>query len=338
MSNYSHARNSTSNVFNQLSSIRFSYLNVAVMIVMIGILTIGVAGNTLVIYIFGIKSRKQITRFERFLLVLGLIDWISSFMIPLSFLYLTVTDFRDWHFGYGGCKVIPSLLQVSVTISQGVLIAISYERYHTLVNPFNDKLSKYKLATWASFVLLMAFVLVAPYMETMKVHEDQYYRKKTCAPDNNMYDIIMLSASLNLFRDIVALCIMSFIGYRINQALIKQHDKLTWEREKMSRKGRKILRMVIIVFAVLTIPVDLFQVVYYAVILSGISISPECFNIIVSVNTILNIVQTANSVVNVFIYSRVHQTFRLSSCEIWKKRRPRSQSFADTEMCELCSS
>ncbi|XP_057289931.1 neuromedin-B receptor-like isoform X1 [Hydractinia symbiolongicarpus] len=303
--------------------ILFSPVDVVTMIILTGIFSIGLLGNLLVVYIFGVRSRNNVKRFERFLLMLGFIDLASSVIIPLSFMYLTATKFQQWHFGEIGCKLIPSLLQISITLSQGVLILISYERYHTLVKPFNDPLSRGKIGLWILIVVALSIFFVLPYMSTFSVHENQQYNTKTCAPDSDKTGMSLGSALLQVTRDIIALGVMGFLGFRMNRTLVKQHDNLTWRREKMSRKGRRLLKLVIIIFSILTLPLDIYQVIFYAVVHSNVHISKKGYEIIVMVNTFLNLVQTSNSVVNVFIYSRMHSMFTVQCCIQQRERHSR---------------
>ena len=134
-------------------------LDLVAVVIMCGIFLIGVIGNLMVIYIFGVKPGKSRKRFESFLLTLGVIDLISSIIVPFPFVYLTVTDYQVWHFGKLGCKIIPSFLQISVTVSQGVLIMISYERYQAIVHPLSIRLTAKKIILWFHVVIGLAVIV-----------------------------------------------------------------------------------------------------------------------------------------------------------------------------------
>jgi len=303
--------------------IKLSVYDLINMSILVAIMIIGVFGNTLIVYVFGWKRRSRIKRFENFLLLLAVVDLVASFVIPMSFFYLTSTKFKRWDFGETGCRIIPSLLQISITLSHGVLILISYERYHTLVKPFQERIGRLAICIWLLFVIVLSVGLVAPYMITFTVYESEAFRIKTCMPDAEKIDYLMLSSFLQVLRDILAIGGMVLLNQRMNHALTKQHRNVNWSRDKMSRKGRKLLLRIIIIFSALTIPVDLFQATFYSMIMAEVPITQDLYQVLTHVNTFLNIVQTSNSMVNVFIYSRMHDMFQLQWCLPQQKRRQR---------------
>ena len=300
---------------NKPTTIALPLYNVVSLSLLVAILIIGVFGNSLIIYVFGYKKRRQIKRFENFLLLLAVVDLIASFVIPMSFFYLTATDFKRWDFGETGCHIIPSLLQMSITVSHGVLILISYERYHNLVKPFNSRIGKHFIVAWLFFVVVLSVGLVSPYMMTLTVQKFEMYNIQTCMPDAGRTDLVMLSSSLQVIRDFLAIGIMALLNQRMTHALTKQQDYINWKRDKMSQKGRKLLRLIIIIFSGLTLPVDLFQMAVYSIVSARVSLSPSTFEAVSHINTFLNILQTSNSMVNIFIYSRMHDMFQLEWCK-----------------------
>ena len=289
--------------------------NVVSMSVLVSLLIIGVFGNSLIIYVFAYKKRRQIKRFEKFLLLLAVSDLMASLVIPMSFFYLTATDFKRWHFGETGCRIIPSLLQISITVSHGVLLLISYERYHSLVKPFNSRIGIFFIAGWLVAVVLLAVGLVSPYMMSLTVRQFGEYNIQTCMPDaQEKINLLMLSSTLQVVRDFLAIGTMGFLNQRMTHALTKQENYINWKRDKMSQKGRKLLRLVIIIFSSLTLPVDLFQLVFYSLVMANVNLLPA-FEALSHINTFFNILQTSNSMVNIFIYSRMHDMFQLEWCK-----------------------
>ena len=305
--------------------------NVVSLSILVAIFLIGVFGNSLIIYVFGYKKQRQIKRFENFLLLLAVVDLTASLVIPTSFFYLTATNFKRWDFGEAGCRIIPSLLQISITVSHGVLILISYERYHNLVKPFQARIGKLTIAGWIFFIVALSIGLVLPYMKTLTVMNFDEYNIQTCIPNTvEMIDILMFSSSLQVLRDVLAIGIMALLNQRMTHALTKQQSYINWRRDKMSQKGRKLLRLIIIIFSALTLPVDLFQMSIYAIVMSGMNISTTTFQTISHVNTFLNILQTSNSMVNIFIYSRMHDMFQLEWCKKSLKTVRRKMSVIGT--------
>ena len=289
----------------------YNILDIFAIIILTLIFLIGIMGNSLVIYVFRVKYSKRNRRFEHFLLSLGVIDLISTFFVPSIFLYLTVTKYQRWDFGDTGCKIIPLLVPISVTMTQGLLILISYERYHTIVKPFNERFSPVIILASILLMITVSVVVVYPYSSTLTISVNLNYNFKTCAPDEKKDGTLLLSAILFLSRDALALTCMAFLSSRVHKSLIKQHNNLTWERRKMSEKARRLLKVIIVVFAILTLPIDVYHCFINAIIYAGVRFSKNAYAIIVTVNTLLIVMQTTNSVANVFIYSRIHRSFGL---------------------------
>ena len=104
------------------------------MALIVAIVCIGIPGNAFVIYVFGWRKktkmnmkergRRDRNRFEFLLLLLSCIDLISLLLVPPIFFYLTMAKFKVWHFGKVACKIVPSLLQITISLSQGMLVCI----------------------------------------------------------------------------------------------------------------------------------------------------------------------------------------------------------------------
>ena len=270
------------------------FFDIFIIAMLVFVMLMGVSGNTLVIYVFGISKKKK--RFERFLLTLAVLDFLSSILIPLTFLYLTATRFRRWDFGEVGCKIIPTFLRITVSVSQGVLIMISYERYHSIVKPFQQKISNFKLIIFFCTVLLVSVILAVPYMMTFHILVSYDYGIKTCIPDARKHKTLIVAASLLLIRDIFAISSMEFFRNRIYHSLMKKQRHSSWNCKQGSQKGRKILFMVIVVFSALTLPLDIFQFIFYMFAnFANSTLLAGTYDVLVMVNTILNLIQMSNS-------------------------------------------
>lgn len=312
----SSVMNNTSSTKNFLQTTNFQPTSMQVLCVVLlsCIFFVGVFGNFLVIYIFGLKPGKgnQTKRFETFLIILGIVDLVSSFIIPSTFIYLTLTNYQRWDFGYVGCKVIPPLLQISISISQGVLILISYERYQTIVHPFERRLTTGKIYVWLIVAFLVSIILAIPYAMTLDLVDAPNFNVKTCLPRNDSQSLQLLSSCIYLCRDVLSVAAMFCLYFRMNRHLTKDYVMATWDRPSFSRKGRQLLRTVVIVFVVLTLPFDIFQVSTLSVFVTddNETITASIYENLVLVNTLLQILQIANSVANIFIYSKLHLNFR----------------------------
>ena len=102
------------------------------------VLLFGTLGNAYVIFVFGCNKNSR-TSYETLLLILVVVDLCCSIFSPSLFIYGTLTKYKQWHFGEFGCKVIPSIFSLNVSVSQGILIMISIERYRNITNPLRCK-------------------------------------------------------------------------------------------------------------------------------------------------------------------------------------------------------
>lgn len=310
-------------VFSMPSGLTHSITDYIAMITLSIIFLIGVPGNIFVLYIFGIRRKKCRTRFETLLLLLGVTDCVSMLFIPTSFFYLTFTKFQVWHFGFIGCKIIPTILQMSVTISQGILVLISYERYHAIVYPFKIGFTNKCVCVWFVFVFIISIIFVLPYMFSFQIIKNPLDNTEACVPVSESYNLLMASSFMQLSRDLVALSILATLRIRMHKSLTRSVTMATWDRLAISTKGRKLLKIVVLVFLILTLPEDIFLVFFY-IFGSLFDMSDGLYNKFVDINTFLNILQISNSVVNVFIYSRMHSYFKDRSCCPKRKEKRRS--------------
>lgn len=294
-----------------MASTTYSVVEILSLTMISFLLLIGIPGNIMVIYVFGYRRKSTRTRFELLLLILGVIDLISITVVPITFLYLTATRFQAWHFGYTACKVIPSLLQISITISQSVLLLICYERYCAVVYPFEYRyLSRMKIVSYLILSVLLSVAFAYPYQHTFDIQAIKKYSIKTCAPNlEERIDYLLLSSALQIVRDLASVFILATLSYRMNKSL-RQHVELATRDGSNILRSCKLLKTVVVVFTILCLPVDIFHLIYYIMSKTAGYFSSETYEVIETVNTLLNLLQISNAVVNVFIYSKMHVFFR----------------------------
>ena len=287
----------------------YTPMELVALVLITAIFLIGIPGNLFVIYVFGWKQRHRRNRFELLLLILGCIDLVSLLLVPPSFFYLTVTKFRQWHFGKVACKIVPSLLQITVSVSQGMLILICYERYSAIMKPFTNKqISSFRIFAWLCNVIFVSIVFIYPYAYAFELVENDH--GVCCQPRGDRLNYLLASSSLQVLRDLMSATTMAILSHRMNKALYADNDVTTWDRAQMTQKSRKVIKTVVIVFTILCLPVDLFHLTYYVLVRQNVNLSHVMDSIIVPINTALNVTQISNSVVNVFIYSKMHVFFR----------------------------
>lgn len=283
----------------------------------------GTSGNGVVIYVFAWKKRKSRRRFESLLLILGVTDFCASLFVPALFMYGTATQYKQWHFGYFGCKFITSLFPVSITISQGILVLISFERYKTITNPLGARLSRSFIVNWLLTIVVIALLLVTPFTYTLQLVNDKKYGINTCIPTKDNFDVIFLFSLGNIVRDFAATSGMFILNILTAKSLHKEHMFLNElgmkKRLENANKARKMLMVVVVVFSICVLPVDVFQAVFYTLIEANVNMSKKVYEVFLTSNTFLTILQISNSATNIFIYSRMHKDFTRNLFACYRK-------------------
>ena len=288
---------------------------------MFAILMAGTFGNSLVIFVFGCKKRKR-TSYETLLLTLGIVDLFGSLLTPALFIYWTLTDYKQWHFGEIGCKIIPSVLPVNVSISQGILILISFERYYGTVNPFKRQmLTRKRLCIYVLIIVIVAFTLASPYIYTLRITEDPKFGTKTCIPRQGD-DILLISINFGnsviaVVRDITALSVLTLTNLRMAKAIHSSFGLATQSvrsrRLSSYKKLRKMLSAMVASLSICVIPVDLLKCGYnICYVIDRTAITPSAYEIFRQCNTFLFVLQVANCFMNVIIYAGMDPEFKSS--------------------------
>ena len=274
------------------------------------ILTLGTTGNIYVIFRFMLQRKKRSSSFEYLLALLACPDLLSSIFVPCLFIYGTITKYRNWHFGYYGCKII-HLYPMFITLSLGILLLVAYERYKVISNPFQIKrLYKGLISGWLSIIFFVSVLLVTPYALALKLVNDKKHRIHTCTP-NNM-DLQFFFAIGNAIRDFFATVVLIILGSLTHNAIKKNTLMclITIKRRlRKAERARRMLMIVVIVFSICVLPLDIFHLILYTCFKAGVKPSAEDYKVILSFNTFLNILQITNSATNVVIYSKMQKSF-----------------------------
>ena len=275
------------------------------------IFLLGTVGNSLVIFVFGWRKRNNRKHFEHLLLLLAITDLFVSIIIPLLFIYGTVTQYKQWHFGYVGCKMILSIFPITVTISQSILVLISFERYKSITDPLGARITKTFVYLWLLITLITACFLVSPYAYTLQVVTDKVYAINTCVPSNSI-NLFIYSLG-NFIRDFAASVVMIVLGIMTSKSLtignLLLHKQEIKKHLMNANKARKLLIAVVCVFSCCVLPLDLFQFIIYTMYELKIQFTRQGYDIIIKCNTFLSILQVMNSAANIVIYSKMHQDF-----------------------------
>lgn len=287
----------------------YDYFTIILLAMMASILFIGAAGNSVVCYVFGFKQRKTRSVPETLFLYLGAIDLTSSIINPSLYIYWTITRYSRWDFGIVGCKLLASLAPISVTLSALIILIIAVDRYFVICGQFGRRYSRNRIHCAVILAAIFAICLFIPYIIRLQV--DDYHPCLVRSIDDPVYAYSTTVALL--LQDVGFIGVLSFTNYKSFSRLHRKgtammEQSLERRRLRSNKRVAKILLAMSCVFCLLVLPRDIMQLAYIISWLNppGLNFTRTLKN----TNALFKVLQTANSCVNVFIYSKMHTKFR----------------------------
>ena len=290
---------------------------------------IGIIGNVIIIYKLGFAKAKIRNQYETFLLVLGLADLICMAVTPNVMVYGTLTHFQSWHAGLIGCKIILSVLPMNVTVSQGLLILISYHRYEAVKKPLSSLVFTGKrVFIWSVICVLISLLLVFPYAYALELVDEPKHATKTCTIRGAMSKYTLAFTAINVSRDTVTTIVLIAIGNsttrvlkKTNQGFAAKNSNQRWKNARIASTMRvkKLLKTVVIVFCLCTFPLDVYQLLLYVSFQLFGNIPVGHYTVLRNINTALLLLQASNSAANIFIYAKVHKDFKFQAINLREK-------------------
>jgi leucokinin receptor len=160
------------------------------------------------------------------------------------------------------CKIAPFASTLSVNASICTLVAISFERYRAILNPFKEKLKIKEcfLIIVLIWIISISFSLIKLY----NFHVDQFNNVNICFPKNlilNKHETIFLVFFQYILPFILILYAYSRIAIRIyqNDGLF-DHSTCT-HYNKNKKKAIKMIFIVVILFMVCWAPLQIFNLI-----------------------------------------------------------------------------
>ena len=279
------------------------------LVTMCAVLLLGTVGNLLVVYVFGCRKRNR-SNYETLLLTLSVVDFFGAIFGPSLFIYDILTEYKEWHFGTVGCKVIPTILPVNFILSQGILILISFERYQGIVNLFRtETLTRRKLGIYLLAIVMVALIMSSPYIYALEV-KDGY----SCFP--RLGNTALAQSAIYVAVEIMVLLILTFTNTRISKAIHLSFQVLSLDREKSRRlvsykRTNKMLAAMVASLSIFVMPGDLMRFGVYICHSVDATIITASMIIIHQCNTVLASLQLASTFINVIIYAGMDPEFKL---------------------------
>ena len=113
---------------------------VIILILYITIFLAGCSGNSLILYYFGYKTKRN-QLFNYYIVHLAIADLTASLITPLHFIYNIVMHDK-WKMGVTMCKVVALIDPLTVNVSAWVVTSIAAERCRGITKPLKERCSR----------------------------------------------------------------------------------------------------------------------------------------------------------------------------------------------------
>ncbi|XP_049642467.1 C5a anaphylatoxin chemotactic receptor 1-like [Suncus etruscus] len=262
----------------------------AVVIFMID-LVVGVPGNILVLWVTGSEARRTVNAI--WFLNLALADLLSCLALPI--LIATTLLYGNWPLDEAACRILPSLILLSLFASILLLATISADRFLIVFKPIwcqNYRVSR--LAWLASGVAwMLALVLTIPSFLFRRVEEDPFSKKVFCGVDYGAdRKQVNLAVSVTHF-------VLCFLGPLVTLSVCYIFLLLrTWSRPATrSTKTLKVVVAVVTSFFVFWLPYHV-----SGLVLSFLSKQSPSFKLALSLDVLWVALAYVNCCINPIIY------------------------------------
>ena len=314
--------NTTTKVFNASIrttvltelSLKHDWVDIILVLVMSFVFLIGIIGNCLVIHFFRKVNNKKLSGMHSLIYYLAVVDLFASIVNPFLYIYWQVTFNRSWHFGVIGCKFLPAVTKVSVSISIGIILVITLDRCFVICRPFNGQFTQ-PFINW-SVVLVVTLSVLA---EIPSILHHEIIPDWTCAvPELSVPSFVYPVVVIYIVRNFLFLNIFFFTVLFIFKVL--HNKKHVTKQQNEIKKKKKITIMLVtmaIVFIILVFPRELLHISYMISNISGNGIPYT--KTVRDINTALKVLHMCNSICNVFIYAGLHDRFRKQLYQLLKK-------------------
>ena len=323
---------------------------VIILILYITIFLAGCSGNSLILYYFGYKTKRN-QLFNYYIVHLAIADLTASLITPLHFIYNIVMHDK-WKMGVTMCKVVALIGPLTVNVSAWVVTSIAAERCRGITKPLKERCSRWTIRGFMLLVWLVSGLCLIPYGQSVNIIKQQ------CVPYWK-YPIHEFAYSVVTFtiQNIVPSCMMVCIFLAIKDAVSKRSRKLTilssaaesdrccrdtfsindntskaspirLKNIKKAKKERKIFSMLIIALAIFILRllpyIIFYSVSIYLVRVKKIYVSASHYITLMKINTWLSAIVVMNSCMNFFIYAGMDHKFKNFCQNVFcSKKNPR---------------
>ncbi|XP_057303399.1 neuropeptides B/W receptor type 1-like [Hydractinia symbiolongicarpus] len=310
------------------------------------IFLLGTTGNTIVIYIVGIKH-KIVRNFDLHIISLSLADLLASISLPILTIHDLLTNLEAWHLGIMGCKILPPMNHVTILVSAFMLVIISISRLRVIASTKTIRQSKTRSLIEIGGAWLLALCIVSPfaYKHTYVLKYDICYDAwhTTDGFLDRLRRLIYYSVYEG-FGCFIPMIIMGIVYTKsviiLNNRQVPGNNKtLEVKRKKQNKRIIKMFGTIVFVFLALTTPymINVIIVVYYqAYRMKKYLENTEFF---FNLNYGLFTLSAFNSCINPFIYARMHHSMKKSFNKhvstIWKTTKKSVSEISVTSKSQM---
>lgn len=261
---------------------------------------VGTIGNSLVVWL--VAKRRLRARYNYFLANLAIAD-LAVVAINLPFRLAYQENDYEWPFGFLICKIIPPLTFTFTTASSAFLMAVSFERYHALVNPLKGKVTRLQLKLAVIFIWFLSFIVTLPLNTFMKV---EIKRRKVVCTDSwpsLLFEQLYFSF---LFVIQFAFPLVMMLGVYMRIICKMNNNQLRSCNHRASvrirHRNKRVIRMLVVVVFVYFVCVMPYST-YLILSVFGMEI--------IAVKKFLVLLALANSMMNPLLYGALNRQFRI---------------------------
>ena len=232
----------------------------------IGVFVIGTTGNSLVLLYYR-NSHKTRTTIELLIVYLASFDLISSVLDPLIFGYWIWTCHLTWHFGWLGCKMIPSLCRVSTNVSIGILLIMAIDRCYVIVKPLRRHFKRTTVHVCVLLTVILGCATEIYYFNALFINKNtgQCDLKELRKHLDYSYPLVVLVSLRILAILLILVCTTIASSIKLNDARSATLVNGTEQSKRMTSSRYKVTRMIVVmttIFAVTVLPRDLFHLIH----------------------------------------------------------------------------
>lgn len=265
---------------------------------------VGTIGNSLVVWL--VAKRRLRARYNYFLANLAIAD-LAVVTINLPFRLAYQENDYEWPFGFALCKIIPPLTFTFTTASAAFLMAVSFERYHAVVNPLKLKVTRLQLKSAVIFIWILSVLVTLPLNWFMKVMKK---RGKIVCTDlwpsllfEQLYFSFLFVVQFAFPLVVMLLVYMRIICQMNNNQLRSCNHRAS---AHIRRRNKRVIRMLVVVVVAYFVCVMPYST-YLILAVFGIEY--------IAVKKFLVLLVLANSMMNPLLYGALNRQFRIGYME-----------------------